>query len=412
MQINHVKSSHTLSAPHLKNPENNLLSSQSNPSTPSHAPTPGIRKPSNHLSHVGPSPPTLHEPHQNPPSSLMPAESQPLDSPNDQFSIFTDEFQSKFYELFKTFTHGRPTQAKNQTTFEAIDSLVSWRHQNSGSEEPEKGNFNLKQCSSSYSKWIDELCDNSAPFLNATKDEFYVTSSIFKIQLYEQVTAAEIHISLPFSPDPSICNEKDPETHFVCHLIYMLQPRSFTITAWAKVIAASVSETMDEFCIPKPPVPPQAQIDEVNIYLDMISYFEGLKRPSISPMELISMAHQSPSGSNNAEESFNISSDSDQQSKIFQDLILDVMISYVIFKAQASLDNVSPNHTEQSKCVKKRKALRSNNQISFVIIHSAPQVVTIKADNDIQVETAKKKLVEYHSCHNFLPFVYYLILGV
>ncbi|MBW0576986.1 hypothetical protein O181_116701, partial [Austropuccinia psidii MF-1] len=53
---------------------------------------PGIKDTSNHLSHVGPSPPILHEPRQNPPSSLMPPESQPLDSPNDQFSIFTDEF--------------------------------------------------------------------------------------------------------------------------------------------------------------------------------------------------------------------------------------------------------------------------------------------------------------------------------
>ncbi|MBW0521151.1 hypothetical protein O181_060866 [Austropuccinia psidii MF-1] len=120
--------------------------------------------------------------------------------------------------------------------------------------------------------------------------------------IYEQVTAPEIQISLPFLPDPSICNEKHPEPHFVRHLIYMLQPRSFTITAWAKVIAASVSATMDKFFIPKPPVPPQAQIYEVNIYLDMISYFEGLKRSSISPMELISMARESASGSSNAEE--------------------------------------------------------------------------------------------------------------
>ncbi|MBW0556997.1 hypothetical protein O181_096712 [Austropuccinia psidii MF-1] len=90
MQINRVKSSHTLSAPHFENPKNNLLTSQSNPSTPSHAPTPGIKDPSNHLFHVGPSPPILHEPHQNPPSSLMPQESQPLDFPNDQFSIFTE----------------------------------------------------------------------------------------------------------------------------------------------------------------------------------------------------------------------------------------------------------------------------------------------------------------------------------
>ncbi|MBW0581623.1 hypothetical protein O181_121338 [Austropuccinia psidii MF-1] len=139
----------------------------------------------------------------------------------------------------------------------------------------------------------------------------------------------------------------------------MSQRRSFTTTAWEKVIEASVSATMDEFCIPKPPVPPQAQIDEVNIYLEMISYFESLKRPSISPMELISMARQSPSGSNHAEKKNNISSDSDQQLKIFQDLILDV-----IFKAQASLDKVSLNHTEQTKQVKKRKALHCNNQIS------------------------------------------------
>ncbi|MBW0591985.1 hypothetical protein O181_131700 [Austropuccinia psidii MF-1] len=107
---------------------------------------------------------------------------------------------------------------------------------------------------------------------------------------------------------------------------------------------------MDEFCIPKSPVPPQAQIDEVNIYLDIIAYFEGIKRPSISPMELISMVHQSPSGSNNAEESCNISSDSDQQLKIFQDLISDV-----IFKAQASLEKVALNQTEQSKHVKKER---------------------------------------------------------
>ncbi|MBW0570565.1 hypothetical protein O181_110280 [Austropuccinia psidii MF-1] len=406
MQTNHVKSSHTLSAPQFENTKKNLLTSQSNPSKPSHAPTPGIRDPSNYLSHVGPSTPILHETHQNPPSS------QPLDSPNDQFSIFTDEFQSKFYELFKTFTHGRPTQAKYQTTLEAIYSLVSWRHQNLSSKQPAKGNFNFKHCSSSYSKCIDELCNNSAPFLNATKEEFYITSSIFKMPIYEQVTAPKIPISLPFSPVPSIHNEKHPETHFVCHLMYMSQPISLTITAWPKVIAASVSATVDEFSIPKPPVPPQAQIDEVYIYLGMISYFEGLKRPSISPMELISMACPSPSGSNNAEESYNISSDSDQHLKIFQDLILDVIICYVILEAQASLDSVSPNHTEQSKHVKKRKALHSNNQISLVIIHAAPQVVTSNSDNDFQVETEKKKLIEYHIRHNSVPFVYYLILGV
>ncbi|MBW0505005.1 hypothetical protein O181_044720 [Austropuccinia psidii MF-1] len=96
-------------------------------------------------------------------------------------------------------------------------------------------------------------------------------------------------------------------------------------------------------------------------------------------MELISMARQSPSGSNNAEKSYNISSDSDQQLNIFQDIILDV-----IFKAQATLNEVSPNHTEQSKCFKKRKTLRSNNQNSSVIIHSAPQAVASNADNDFQ----------------------------
>ncbi|MBW0460893.1 hypothetical protein O181_000608 [Austropuccinia psidii MF-1] len=160
MQINLAKSSHTLSAPHFYNPKNNLLPSQSNPPTPSNAPTPGIRDQSNNLSPLGPSPPIFHETHQNPPSSLIPPESQPLESPNDQLSIFTDEFQSKYFELFKTFTHGGPTQAKYQKTFEAIDSLVSWRHQNLGSKQPAKGKFNFKQCSSSYTKWIDKLCDN------------------------------------------------------------------------------------------------------------------------------------------------------------------------------------------------------------------------------------------------------------
>ncbi|MBW0528373.1 hypothetical protein O181_068088 [Austropuccinia psidii MF-1] len=72
----------------------------------------GIRDPSNHLSHMGLSPPILDETHQDPPSSLIPPESQLLGSPNDEFSIFTDKFQSKFYEVFKTFTHGHPTQAK------------------------------------------------------------------------------------------------------------------------------------------------------------------------------------------------------------------------------------------------------------------------------------------------------------
>ncbi|MBW0460381.1 hypothetical protein O181_000096 [Austropuccinia psidii MF-1] len=169
---------------------------------------------------------------------------------------------------------------------------------------------------------------------------------------------------------------------------------------------------MDEFCIPKSPVPPQAQIDEVKIYLDMIAYFEGLQRPSISPMELISMAFQSPSGSNNIDDSYNSYSYSYQQLKIFQDLILDVMISYVIFKAQVFLDEVSPNHAEQSKCVKKRKAPFSTNQLSSIIIHPVPQVVAFTAENEFQVETAQIKLVEYFSHHDFLSFVYYLILGV
>ncbi|MBW0460569.1 hypothetical protein O181_000284 [Austropuccinia psidii MF-1] len=116
--------------------------------------------------------------------------------------------------------------------------------------------------------------------------------------IYKQVTSPEMNILLPFSPDPSIHNEKHSEAHFLKHLIYMFQPGSLT---WAKIIAASVSDTMDEFCIPKPPGTTKASIDEVNILLDIIAYFECLRRPSISPMELISMAWKSPSGANNAD---------------------------------------------------------------------------------------------------------------
>ncbi|MBW0548235.1 hypothetical protein O181_087950 [Austropuccinia psidii MF-1] len=91
MKINHVKSSHTLSASHFENPRNNILNSQSKLSTPSNSPTPGLRDPSNKLSHMGSSPPILHETQQNPPSSLIPPESQAPHSPNYQFYIFTDE---------------------------------------------------------------------------------------------------------------------------------------------------------------------------------------------------------------------------------------------------------------------------------------------------------------------------------
>ncbi|MBW0580322.1 hypothetical protein O181_120037 [Austropuccinia psidii MF-1] len=235
-----------------------------------HAPTPGLNNFNQEVDFQTQNPPTFEETQQS-------AISQPASPPNFEFSIFSNEFCPQFYKIFQMFNSGQPTQAKYQTTFEAINSLVEWRLQSLGFEKPAQGNFDFNQCSSSYTKWIDELSDHSSPFLNATKAGFYVSPQIFNMQIYDDITSPEPSISIPFSLEPHICNEKHPETIFVRHLIYMAQPCHFTIISWEKLIAASISATMDGFCIPKPPMTAPTTPGKVHAYLDMLTHFEGLK---------------------------------------------------------------------------------------------------------------------------------------
>ncbi|MBW0462156.1 hypothetical protein O181_001871 [Austropuccinia psidii MF-1] len=137
----------------------------------------------------------------------------------------------------------------------------------------------------------------------------------------------------------------------------MAQPHQFTIIAWEKLIAASISATMDEFCIPKPPMTAPTPTSKVNAYFDMLKYFEGLKQPSIPPMELMSTIPPNPKPSaSNIDTEQNLGANSDQQLKLFQDLILDVMISYIIVKAQSNIEELSPpNQTEQHEHPKNTK---------------------------------------------------------
>ncbi|MBW0525016.1 hypothetical protein O181_064731 [Austropuccinia psidii MF-1] len=107
----------------------------------------------------------------------------------------------------------------------------------------------------------------------------------------------------------------------------MAQPHQFTIITWEKLISASISAKMDELRISKPPMTAPTTPGKLHSYLDMPTYFEGLKGPSIPPMELMSTIPPNPNPSiSNKDTKQNLGADSDQQLKSFQDLILDVMI--------------------------------------------------------------------------------------
>ncbi|MBW0592326.1 hypothetical protein O181_132041, partial [Austropuccinia psidii MF-1] len=110
----------------------------------------------------------------------------------------------------------------------------------------------------------------------------------------------------------------------------------------------------------------------------------------------------------------NLGTDSDQKLKPFQDLILDVMISYIIFKSQENIEELSPpNQSEQRKRPKNTKNENlGSDEISSLIINHRPQSSTLLDNQALQLDQAKNKLSEYCSWHNFLPFAYFLILGV
>ncbi|MBW0556979.1 hypothetical protein O181_096694 [Austropuccinia psidii MF-1] len=147
----------------------------------------------------------------------------------------------------------------------------------------------------------------------------------------------------------------------------------------------------------------------------MLPYFEGLKQPSIPPMELMSTIppNLNPSISN-IDTKQNLGANSDQQLKLFQDLILDFMISYIIFKAQANIEELSPpNQSEQPKNPQNAKNQHlGRDEICSLIINHRPQRIALLDNQESQLDQAKKKLSEYCSQHNFLPFAYFLILGV
>ncbi|MBW0484733.1 hypothetical protein O181_024448 [Austropuccinia psidii MF-1] len=153
----------------------------------------------------------------------------------------------------------------------------------------------------------------------------------------------------------------------------MSQPWSYTITVWAKLTAASASETMEEFCIPS-----HAPQEELDVCIDRILYLEGFKRLSIPIMEIVSISPHLSTSSANFDNPSNCSSDSDQRLKPFQDLISDVMISYMIFKAQAMLEETtSIKRSNRHKNLRKRTMDAEASQFSSLVTPPTLQEMTM-----------------------------------
>ncbi|MBW0509105.1 hypothetical protein O181_048820 [Austropuccinia psidii MF-1] len=130
-------------------------------------------------------------------------------------------------------------------------------------------------------------------------------------------------------------------------------------------------------------------------------------------MEIITILPQASTSSANFGNPPNFSSNSDQQLKHFQDLILDVMISYINLKAQETLEetpSIKRSHTHKN--LKKRTIDTEASQSSSLVTPPTPQEMKIPCTTNTQLEKAKKKLGEYRSLHNFQPFSYFLVLGV
>ncbi|CAH7671106.1 hypothetical protein BY996DRAFT_4576623, partial [Phakopsora pachyrhizi] len=231
-------------------------------------------------------------------------------------------------------------------------------------------NFSFQESECSYDSWIKTIANLGLSFLTPSTTEPWFHSEIIDFQLLLSFGAKSSN-----NPGNEIIpvNKKTdhPESTLVRFLYHLQTPSRSLIQVWARIVALSVETVTDKLNRPAEPTTAVTKIDSLPAQIQMIQWLLEFKKSGNF-------------GKGNKEWP-----NSMQVVKDFYNQIINLMISFSIFQAQA--------HAKFKAITKKKKSKKNTSSLTT---------------EPVDFQLAKEKLSSFRDCHNFQPFKLFLVGGV
>ncbi|KAI8454170.1 hypothetical protein BY996DRAFT_6414109 [Phakopsora pachyrhizi] len=245
---------------------------------------------------------------------------------NSNITIILDcNLKNQLYKSFSFFQTGRASQAKYLEAWKSITKFVTRHATNLPPTTNTLESFAFNPGTCSYQTWLKNIVDLGKEVLKPSSTE----------------------------------------------------PCQTSIQSWARIVAASIETVANELHQPAAPEAHQP-ISNLNAHLETIKWLESFKKgKSTTAIEGFGALENSTSR------------ELKKELQDFYNVIIDVMISYSIFQAQAHVEYEEKNKKKNPNSIRKYSSTKNNS-----------------------LGAAHQKLNAYRSRHNFQSFIFFLVAGV
>ncbi|KAI8453767.1 hypothetical protein BY996DRAFT_6414412 [Phakopsora pachyrhizi] len=278
---------------------------------------------------------------------------------NSNITIILDcNLKNQLYKSFCFFQPGRASQAKYLEAWKSITKFVTRHATNLPPTTNRLENFAFNPGTCLYQTWLKNIVDLGKEVLKPSSTEPWFKPEIIDFDLLESFNNHENTLQ-PKDYISITAKSSHPETNLV------------------RIVAASIETVADELHQPAAPKAHQP-ISNLNAHLETIKWLESFKKDkSTTTIEGFGALENSTSR------------ELKKELQDFYNVIIDVMISYSIFQAQAHIEYEEKIKKKNSNSIRKYSSTKNNSP-----------------------GAAHQKLNAYRSRHNFQSFIFFLVAGV
>ncbi|KAI8444300.1 hypothetical protein BY996DRAFT_6426085 [Phakopsora pachyrhizi] len=274
------------------------------------------------------------------------------------------------------FQTGRASQAKYLEAWKSITKFVTRHATNLPPTTNTLENFAFNPGTCLYQTWLKNIVDLGKEVLKPSSTEPWFKPEIIDFDLLESFNNHENTLQ-PKDYISITAKSSHPETNLVRFLYSLRFTSQTSIQSWARIVAASIETVANELHQPAAPKAHQP-ISNLNAHLETIKWLESFKKgKSTRAIEGFGALENSTSR------------ELKNELQDFYNVIIDVMISYSIFQAQAHVEYEEKNKKKNPNSIRKYSSTKNNS-----------------------LGAAHQKLNAYRSRHNFQSFIFFLVAGV
>ncbi|KAI8446733.1 hypothetical protein BY996DRAFT_6422062 [Phakopsora pachyrhizi] len=296
---------------------------------------------------------------------------------NSNITIILDcNLKNQLYKSFSFFQTGRASQAKYLEAWKSITKFVTRHATNLPPTTNSLENFAFNPGTCLYQTWLKNIVDLGKEVLKPSATEPWFRPEIIDFDLLESFNNHENTLQ-PKDYISITAKSSHPQTNLVRFLYSLRFTSQTSIQSWARIVAASIETVADELHQPAAPKAHQPILN-LNAHLETIKWLESFKKDkSTTTIEGFGALENSTSR------------ELKKELQDFYNVIIDVMISYSIFQAQAHVEYEEKIKKKNSNSIRKYSSTKNNS-----------------------LGAAHQKLNAYQSRHNFQSFIFFLVAGV